>query len=364
MKTVIGVTGKIGAGKSTVSEHLDKHSGTHVFDCDNIVHALYTDPDIQQQLQDVFNTSSRDDIRTIIKVNQNTWEIQQLNNIFTRPLHRECVKWVNKHQGLLIIDAPLLFETGGLVLLCEHIIQISSSFSDRYQRVKERNKKSLDIFSILDASQKSDDYREKHAEYVVYNNGSKKELLDQIDDTIYPFLPSICMYAGSFDPFTKGHLDIAEKAAKMFDIVYIAVGNNPKKTHTLDSHIRMDLIALETQHIVNIKIVCYTGVLLSAAKLNDCTHLVRGIRNSADAISEMNMHGIHACADTSIQTVLIPADPKYAFVSSSAAKTLLDSHLSHDKKGVVDVSWMISDNVRLALMKNKINGHTINSTNN
>lgn len=351
MKTIIGITGKIGAGKSTAITHLDKHSGVHVFDCDGVAHRLYNDPDVQKQLQDKFNTASRDDIRALIKQNQSTWDIQQLNHIFARPLHTKYVEWANKHQGLLIIDAPLLFETGGMLLACDHTIQISSTFSNRSQRVKDRSPKSSEIFGILDANQKSDEYREKHAEYIVHNNGTIDELLTELDTIIYPFLPSMAMYAGSFDPFTKGHLNIVEKAAKIFDMVYVAVGNNPDKHHTLLPRTRLDIIAAETQHIPNIEIVCYHDMLLTAAHRFDCTHLIRGIRNSADAITEMNMHGIHAFADQSIQTIFIPADPKYAFISSSAAKTLTKSYLAHNPQDIVDVSWMISDNTRLELTK-------------
>lgn len=361
MKTTIGITGKIGAGKSTVMKHLDQHVGVHVFDCDVECHKLYSDPKIQQLLQDQFDTSSKEEIRTLIKKTQSTWEIHRLNHIFARPLRDRYEQWASAHQGLLLIDAPLLFETGGMLLTCDHSIQISSSFAIRSERIKERNPKTAEIFAILDAGQKSDDYREKHASFVITNNGTVTELIEQVDRLIYPFLPSMGMYAGSFDPFTKGHLNIVEKAAKIFDIVVIAVGNNPDKHHMLQSRTRMDLIAEETNHITNIEIVCYSDMLLAAARRHDCTHIIRGIRNTADAISEMNMHGIHKCADPSIQTIFIPADPEFTFISSSAAKTLAASYITHDPKNIVDVSWMISDNARIAITKAMVREHNTNT---
>jgi len=325
MKTVLCVTGKIGAGKSTVVKHLAKHSAAHVFDCDKIVTALYDDPHVKQDLIDRFKTNSKEAIRDLLVECQSTWTVQQLNQVFNRRIHDAFALWAKDKHGLLILDAPLVFETGTLVLVSDFILQISSTHSNRFDRIIERSPKTADVFNILDASQKSDDCREKHANNHVHNNGTIKELTEAVDKIVYPLLPSVAVYAGSFDPITKGHVNIAEKAAKMFDILYVAVGTNPEKHHTLNSQVRMDLISEELSHIPNVSVVCYGDLLISAARRLNCSHIIRGIRNQADAISEMSMHGIHFHADPSIQTIFIPADPTLSFVSSSAAKVLMDS---------------------------------------
>lgn len=266
-------------------------------------------------------------------------------------------------QGLILVDAPLLFETGTLIPFSDFILQISATKTIRHSRIIDRSPDTAEIFNILDASQKSDDYREKKANFHVHNNGSIEDVLIAVDKIVHPLLPSLAIYAGSFDPITKGHVDIIEKAARIFDILYVAVGINPCKNHTLSSAVRMNLIEDETKHIPNIKIVCYQDLLLSATRRLNCTHIVRGIRNQSDVINEMDMHGVHSYADSSIQTIFIPADPNLSYVSSSAAKILLKSHAGHDPADVVDVSWMISDNVRAELTKATLNDITTDNTN-
>lgn len=362
MRTIIGITGKIGAGKTTLIKHLCVNPNIQVFDCDNAVVALYEDPHIRKQLNNKFKSADRDTLRELFVKQQNTIHLHDINKIFARPIYDLFIQWVRGRQGVILIDAPMLFEND-LDGLCDVTIQLSASAPVRLARIEDRSEKTSELFALIDAHQWSDARREQLSDFVLYTNANIpfNRTVELANEILAPHLPKVAIYAGSFDPVTKGHVDIIEKSAAMFDILYVAVGINEQKTHSLTSKTRMELIETETNHLPNINIVCYSDVLLAAARRCGASYIVRGIRNEADVINEMSMSGIHNAADPSIQTILIPADPKYQYVSSSAAKVLLTSHTSNDPKGVVDVSWMISDNVRQQLMIQKINDHSNNN---
>jgi len=359
MRTIVGITGKIGAGKSTLIKSLCDDPNIQVFDCDAVVMSLYDDPHIKKQLNDKFKSADRDTLRALFIKQQNTIHLHDINKIFARPIYDFFIQWVRGRQGVILIDAPMLFEND-MDGLCDVTIQLSATAATRLTRIEDRSERTGELFNLINAHQWSDARREEKADFTLNTETYVPvyHIVYLANQIIDPYLPKVAIYAGSFDPITKGHLDIIEKAAILFDILYVAVGINEQKTHLLTSKTRMELIETETSHLTNINIVCYSDVLLAAARRCGASYMVRGIRNEADVINEMSMNGIHNAADSSIQTIFIPADPKYQYVSSSAAKVLLTSHTSNDPKGVVDVSWMISDNVRQQLMIQQIHDHS------
>ena len=90
------------------------------------------------------------------------------------------------------------------------------------------------------------------------------------------------IFAGSFDPITNGHLDIIERASKIFDELQIGVLYNPNKKGLFNFEERVKLIESYTNHLNNIKIVSFKGLLVDYCKENEIDTLVRGIRSSAD----------------------------------------------------------------------------------
>lgn len=360
MRTVIGITGKIGAGKTTIVEYLASSSFVDVFDCDEEVREIYDDPNIQAKLIGAFGTTNRDEIRELLIKEQDLTKLEASREIFADVINTRFTQWVSGRKGIIVVDAPLLFENA-MDVLCDITIQLSAPANIRRDRVMDRSPTTAGLFGLLNALQLSDEVREMQADHTIHTYPPLTHVYAELNKIINPLLPTVAIYAGSFDPVTRGHVDIIEKASAMFDILVVAVGINPDKTHTLDSKMRMELVDEETQHIHNIRIECYSDTLLAAARRTGATYIVRGIRNEADVINEISMSGIHNAADPTIQTIFIPADPKYQYVSSSAAKVLLQSHRSNDPIGVVDVSWMISDNVKHKLMAQQI--HDYNNRN-
>lgn len=147
-------------------------------------------------------------------------------------------------------------------------------------------------------------------------------------------MPSIAVYPGSFDPITLGHLDIAARAANLFEEVHILVVHNPYKAPRFSSEERVELIRASLAEMkldgpaktVSAKIVVDTldgGLLVNYCKMVGAKALVKGFRTSVDLDYELPMAQVNrdlAC----VETVFIPADPIHGHVSSSLVKHVAD----------------------------------------
>ena len=131
------------------------------------------------------------------------------------------------------------------------------------------------------------------------------------------------IFAGSFDPITNGHLDIIERASKIFDELQIGVLYNPNKKGLFNFEERVNLIESCTSHLNNIKVVSFEGLLVDYCKENGVDTLVRGIRSSADVEYELQMAHMNKELNSDIETIILPTSTKYSFVSSSLVKELV-----------------------------------------
>ncbi|MEG0529692.1 MAG: pantetheine-phosphate adenylyltransferase, partial [Bacilli bacterium] len=125
------------------------------------------------------------------------------------------------------------------------------------------------------------------------------------------------IFAGSFDPITNGHLDIIERASKLFDELQIGVLYNPNKKGLFTFEERVRLIKECTKHIENTKIVSFEGLLVNYCEENEIQTLVRGIRNGADVEYELQMAHMNKELNPNIETVILPTTTKYSYISSS-----------------------------------------------
>lgn len=91
-------------------------------------------------------------------------------------------------------------------------------------------------------------------------------------------------FAGSFDPFTFGHLHVVKISSKLFDKVIIGIGKNPTKERRFDEHLMAEGIkkVLHNENITNADVVIYDNLSVDTAKANNCNFLIRGIRNGMD----------------------------------------------------------------------------------
>ncbi len=132
------------------------------------------------------------------------------------------------------------------------------------------------------------------------------------------------IYPGSFDPITKGHLDVLSKASTMFDKVIIAVLKNDAKTGALSTEERVALIeeSLKEMNLPNVEVDSFDGLTIEYAKKVGSDILIRGLRAVSDFEYEMQLSQTNSALAPSITTVFLITKPKYNFISSSTVKEI------------------------------------------
>ncbi len=129
---------------------------------------------------------------------------------------------------------------------------------------------------------------------------------------------------GSFDPVTMGHLDVFERASKMFDEVIVSVFVNPTKDHGLFSmQERVDMIKKVTAHIPNVKVTSFSGLLNEFCQQQRAPFIVRGLRAFTDFEYEFQRALLMKKIDSNLETVFIMTNAKYSYLSSSGVREMV-----------------------------------------
>jgi pantetheine-phosphate adenylyltransferase len=128
------------------------------------------------------------------------------------------------------------------------------------------------------------------------------------------------LYPGSFDPVTNGHLDIATRAALIFDELIMGVFATPSKNLLFSTEERVDLVAQSVSHIPNIHVTTYTGLTVSFAKQIGAGVMVRGLRAITDFNAEFELALMNRLLWPQVETMCLMTDRAYQFVSSSLLK--------------------------------------------
>ncbi len=130
------------------------------------------------------------------------------------------------------------------------------------------------------------------------------------------------LYPGSFDPITKGHMNIAKQASEIFDGVVVAIMKNPAKKDgffTLEE--RYEMIKEIYKDINNIEVIIGSGAAVDVAILNECKLIIRGLRGLSDLDDEFQLRQTNKeISDGKVNTMFLAADPEYQYLSSSKVK--------------------------------------------
>lgn len=127
---------------------------------------------------------------------------------------------------------------------------------------------------------------------------------------------------GSFDPVTKGHMDIIERASKLFDKVIVAVLNNSSKNPSFSIEERIGLLEETTGHLNNIEIATFDGLLVDFAKIKGASAVVKGLRAVTDFEYEFQMSMINKKLCPDIETIFLNTSQEYMYLSSSVVKQI------------------------------------------
>lgn len=134
--------------------------------------------------------------------------------------------------------------------------------------------------------------------------------------------PRVCLYAGSFDPPTLGHIDLIERAARLFERVIVAVMQNPAKKGLFTPEERVKLLEKCLKGQTNVDVLCDGGLTVDVAKRVGAGVLLRGVRGESDVDLESTLAAGNRML-ASIDTLVMFTDPKYGFISSSVVKDVL-----------------------------------------
>ena len=127
---------------------------------------------------------------------------------------------------------------------------------------------------------------------------------------------TIALFPGSFDPFHNGHLEVVERASRLFDTVVVAAMRNPQKASALFSlEERKDLIEAAVGHLANVEIVGLSSLVVQLAREIGASVIIRGLRAVSDFENELQMAQMNRQL-SGIDTLFIPTSSVYSFVAS------------------------------------------------
>lgn len=151
------------------------------------------------------------------------------------------------------------------------------------------------------------------------------------------------IFPGSFDPPTKGHLDIIRRCSRIFDHVTVLVAEHPEKRSMFTVEKRVELLSEMIDEFSNVSVDYYDGLVVKYAQHNDIAILIRGIRNNSDYHYESELDMANRLISDSIETVYIHSRPGFESIKSSLVKELFGYS--------VDISSLVTSNVYEAMKR-------------
>ncbi len=132
----------------------------------------------------------------------------------------------------------------------------------------------------------------------------------------------ICVYPGSFDPVTNGHLDIIKRASALCDKLIVAVLTNGSKNPTFTVAERISFLKSVTEDISNIEIESFSGLLVDFIKEKNANAIIKGLRAVSDFEYELQMALLNKILDPKIETLFMMTSINYSYLSSSSVREI------------------------------------------
>jgi pantetheine-phosphate adenylyltransferase len=130
----------------------------------------------------------------------------------------------------------------------------------------------------------------------------------------------ICVYPGSFDPVTNGHIDVIQRAARMFDKVIVAVVANPNKQPAFTLEDRAAFLKRVLSDMDNVEVDSFSGLLIDYMHVKKASVIIRGLRAVSDFEHEFQMALMNKKLDDNIETIFMMTNGQYSYLSSSMVK--------------------------------------------
>ena len=156
-------------------------------------------------------------------------------------------------------------------------------------------------------------------------------------------MPRIAVYPGSFDPVTCGHLDIIRRSQELFDLIIVAVNDNPSRDILFTGDERVGMVKEFIGDLSRIKVERFEGLLVDYAQAKGAGFIIRGLRALSDFEYEFQMNLMNRRLNPHIETIYLMTNQDYSYLSSSIIKEIVRLGGS--------TSGLISDSVREKLLK-------------
>ena len=140
-------------------------------------------------------------------------------------------------------------------------------------------------------------------------------------------MPRTALYAGSFDPVTNGHLDVVRQAVRLAETLVLAVGTHPGKTPLFSAEDRIAMLEETCKPVAQkakceLRCITFADLVVTAAKREGATLLIRGLRDGTDLDYEMQMAGMNGSMAPDIQTVFLPASPMVRPITATLVRQI------------------------------------------
>lgn len=133
---------------------------------------------------------------------------------------------------------------------------------------------------------------------------------------------NIAIYPGTFDPITNGHIDIVERASKIFDRIIVAVAKNTTKHPFFDLDKRVAFAQEALQHLPSVQVVGFSRLLTHFAAEQQANVIIRGLRAVSDFEFEFQLAGMNRKLDPTIESIFLTPSEKYAYLSSTLVREI------------------------------------------
>lgn len=129
-----------------------------------------------------------------------------------------------------------------------------------------------------------------------------------------------CIYPGTFDPITYGHIDVLARAAKLFDRVTVAIADNPGKSPLFSSAQRLEMVRPNVAQFPNVQVTSFNGLLVDFAVSQNAVAIIRGLRALSDFEFEFNMALMNRHLEQRIETIFVMPNEQFSYTSSTLVK--------------------------------------------
>ena len=306
------LTGYIGSGKTITAKYISECYGIPVFDSDEEAKRLYDDPKFLSQVNEIVGggiiasdgTLNKKALAEIIFSDET--KKQQVEALVHPKVRENFRLWKEtKISPIVIMESAIALQNGREGF--DYVILVDAPESVRLERTMKRDNSSKEKILARMKSQKID---LSLVDFTIYNEFDFKDSADDLICKLIDFSGNKALFAGSFDPFTNGHLSILKQACAMFDTVYLCIAQNAEKKRRYPTDLMKSAIeqTISSEKLTNCKVILCEYMIADLCKELGVSYLIRGLRNTSDYLYEENISKIYHETNPDLSMVYLRGD--------------------------------------------------------